>query len=257
MVAGRTPPDPWIAFRKPNPRARLRLFCFSYAGGGASVYRTWHRDLPSDIEVCPVQIPGREGRLKEKRFLRVEPLVTALVEALGPYLDMPFAFFGHSLGAIVAYELALTLRAEEGKSPVCLLVSARRAPQVPPDEEPIYALPPDQFHAKLREFDGTPAEVLDHPELMELLEPLLRADFELNDTYESTTEKTPLDCPITAFGGLEDKDVDRDHLEAWREMTTGPFRMRMFPGGHFYLHQGQQALIAAVAQELMPLVPLA
>ncbi len=256
MVAGKPPSDPWIAFRKPNPRARLRLFCFSYAGGGASVYRTWHRQLPADIEVCPVQIPGREGRLKEERFRRVERRAGALPEALRPYLDMPFAFFGHSLGAIVAYETAVRLRAEQGKSPVILLVSARRAPQVPPDEEPIYALPPDEFHAKLREFDGTPAEVLEHPELMELLEPLLRADFELNDTYDAATEKPRLDCPITAFGGLEDKDVDRESLEAWREMTRGPFRMRLFPGGHFYLHEGSGTLITAVAQDLMPVVPL-
>jgi len=257
VVAGKTTSDPWIAFRKPNPRARLRLFCFSYAGGGASVYRTWHRDLPSDIEVLPVQLPGREGRLKEERFRHIDPLIETLMEVLPRYLDMPFAFFGHSLGAIVAYELTQKLRAELGKSPLYLMVSARRAPQVPPDEEPIYALSPEEFYEKLREFEGTPAEVLEHPELMELLEPLLRADFELNDTYEAKPDAPLLDCPITAFGGLEDKDVSRENLEAWREVTRGPFRLRMFPGGHFYLHEGRNALIAAVAQDLMPVVPLA
>lgn len=252
MVA-RKPSDPWIAFRKPRPHARLRLFCFSYAGGGASVYRTWQQDLPPEIEVCPVQLPGREGRLKEERFRRLEPLIAALTPALVPYLDLPFAFFGHSLGAIVAYEVAQKLRAEHGQGPLCLLVSARRAPHVPPDDEPMYDLPSEEFRERLNEFEGTPAEVLAHPELMELLEPMLRADFEVNDTYEAG-DHAPLDCPVTAFGGLEDQDVSREMIEAWRETTTGAFRLRMFPGGHFYLHDGRSALIAAVAQELLPLI---
>lgn len=241
----------WIAYRKPRPHPRLRLFCFPYAGGGASVYRTWQAALPPEIEVCPVQPPGRENRLSEERFRRVGPLKDAICAALEPLLDLPFAFFGHSLGAVVGYETALKLRDEAGKSPLHLLVSARRAPRLPADDEPTYDLPDGEFRAKLEELEGTPKEVLEHPELMQLVEPLLRADFELNDTYEPS-EKPPLGCPLTAFGGLEDPDVSREQLEPWREVTRGPFRLRMFAGGHFFLHDQQQALIAAVAQELMP-----
>lgn len=243
----------WIAFRKPRPQARLRLFCFPYAGGGASAYRTWPASLPPEIDVCPVQPPGRENRLSEERFRRVGPLKDAVCEAIRPLLDLPFALFGHSLGAVVAYETALKLRDDHGKAPVQLLVSARRAPSVPPDDEPTYNLPDGEFRAKLEELEGTPKEVLEHPELMELVEPLLRADFELNDTYEPS-QKPPLECPVTAYGGLEDADVTREQLEPWREVSRGPFRLRMFAGGHFYLHEHQQTLIGAIAQELMPRV---
>lgn len=250
----KTSTNPWIAFRKPRAQARLRLFCFPYAGGGASAYRAWQASLPAEIEVCPVQPPGRENRLSEERFLRVGGLAEAVRGALDELLDLPFAFFGYSLGAVVAYETALLLR-DAGLEPLQLLVAARRAPSVPPDQEPTYDLPEAEFRAKLEELEGTPNEVLEHPELMELMEPLLRADFELNDTYEPTAA-TPLSCPVTAFGGLEDPDVDRQSLEAWREVSGGRFRLRMFAGGHFFLHEHQPALIAAVAQELMPRIAM-
>ena len=245
--------NPWIAFRKPRPQPRLRLFCFPYAGGGASVFRAWQADMPDEIEVCPVQLPGRENRLSEERFRRIAPLTQALCEAIGPLLDLPFAFFGHSLGAVVAYETALRLRGEKGRSPVYLMVSARRAPHIPPDD-PMYQLPGDEFRTRLQELEGTPVEVLEHPELMELMEPLLRADFELNDTYEASNA-APFECPLTIFGGLTDPDVSRENLEPWREISRGPCRLRMFPGGHFYLHEQRQDLLSAVIRDLMPHLP--
>lgn len=243
--------NPWIAFRRPRQQAGLRLFCFPYAAGGASIFRTWQDGLPQEIEVCPIQPPGRENRLSEERFLRVPPLAEAVADAIRPLTDVPFAFFGHSLGAVVAYETALRLRETGGPAPLMMIVSARRAPGVPPRDEPTYSLPPDEFRAKLEELEGTPKAVLEHPELMELMEPLLRADFELNDTYEPSG-KEPLECPVTAFGGLEDPDVDREHLEPWEKITRGAFRLRMFAGGHFFIHEQQPTVIASVAQELMP-----
>lgn len=210
--------------------------------------------MPPGIEVCPVQPPGRENRLSEQRFVRVGPLAEAICEAVKPLLDVPFAFFGHSLGAVVGYEAALRLRKKGEAEPVQLIVSARRAPSVPRDDEPTYNLPDEEFRAKLAELEGTPKEVLEHPELMELMEPLLRADFELNDTYEPSDEPA-LDIPVTAFGGLEDPEVARDDLDAWRQVSRGTFRLRMFAGGHFFLHEHQQALIAAIAQELVPRIP--
>lgn len=239
---------PWIAYRKPRRSARLRLFCFPYAGGGALTYRPWVPAMPPEIEVCPVQLPGREQRLREPRFRRVAPLVEAAAEGLEPLLDLPFAFFGYSMGALIAYELIHRLR--PARSPVALLAAARRAPQLPPKDEPTYDLPDPEFRAKLREMNGTPQEVLDNRELMELMEPLLRADFELNDTYEPP-ERPPLELPVTAFGGIGDAEVPRETLAAWGELTTGPFRLRMFPGGHFYLHRQTAPLVAAVSEALL------
>lgn len=241
--------NPWIVFRKACPEARLRLFCFPYAGGGASIYRTWVNELPARIDVCPVQLPGRENRLSTPAFRHIDPLVEALLEALAPELDGPYAFFGHSMGAIIAYELAQRLRRAQMPEPIHLLVSARRAPQLPPDDEAIYDLPEDELKTKLRELNGTPEAVLAHPELMELMLPLLRADFELNDTYEHTAHP-PLGCPISAFGGTEDSDVEAEHLEAWRAMSTGPFERTFFDGDHFFIHDRPQRLIQGVAAAL-------
>ncbi|MDQ2695195.1 MAG: alpha/beta fold hydrolase [Pseudomonadota bacterium] len=242
-------PDPWIPFRQPRPRARLRLFCLPYAGGGAYAYRTWAGGLAEHIEVCPVQLPGRENRLGEPAYARLDPLAAALSQALLPYLDRPFALFGHSMGSIIAYELAQRLRAGHGLQPVHLLVSARRAPQLPYLDPPCHPLPDPEFKARLREYNGTPAAVLDHPELMGLLLPLLRRDFELNETYVPST-LAPLDCPVTAFGGEADATVSLAHLDAWRQITRGPFRRRLLPGDHFYLQQHAPRLWQAIAEVL-------
>lgn len=242
--------DPWIAFRKPRANARLRLFCFPYAGGGALIYRPWVTEVAPEIEVCPVQLPGRERRMREAAHTRMESLIDALVPALGPYLDKPFVFFGHSMGASIAFELAQRLRREGLPTPTHLVASARRAPQVIADDIKYYLLPDAEFRQRLREIEGTPEEVLDSDELMELVLPLLRADFELVDTYPPS-DLPPLDCPVTVFGGLADPEVRRDELEAWCEVTTNQCRLRMFPGGHFFLHDQRNALLRAIEQHLL------
>src|ERR1700674_5350722 len=197
-LATKAAADSWFPFRKPDPDARLRLFCFPYAGAGALIFRSWSDALPSDVEVCPIQLPGRGTRLMERPFTQLTPLVEVLARALAPLLDMPFAFFGHSLGALVSFELALRIRREYGRHPVRLLVSAARAPQFPHRRSPIHALPEKEFLAELRRLNGTPGELLDHQELMEIMLPLLRADFAVYETYSYSNE-TPLNCPISAF----------------------------------------------------------
>ncbi len=184
----------------------------------------------------------------------MEPLVEALAGAL-PLADLPFAFFGHSLGALIAYELARALRRRGGPEPLALLLSGRRGPRVPPREEPIHALPEAEFMARLRELNGTPEEVLEHGELMALLLPLLRADFALHETWELRPEE-PLGIGISAFGGLADPEVTREDLEDWRGETRGRFRLRMLPGDHFFLHSERALLIEAVARDLFELAPL-
>ena len=239
--------DRWIPFRKPDPKARLRLFCFPYAGAGALIFRKWSDGLPRDIEVCPIQLPGRGTRLTEPPFTKLSCLIEALVRALVPLLDKPFAFFGHSLGALIGFELARQIRRQYGVHPIRLFASAGRAPQIPHRAPPIHTLPDNEFLAELRRLNGTPRELLDHEELMEVMLPILRADFALYETYLYSTEP-PLNCPISAFGGLQDRRVNASDLEAWRSQTSASFSLRMFPGDHFFLKE--PLLLQALSQEL-------
>jgi medium-chain acyl-[acyl-carrier-protein] hydrolase len=242
--------DPWLAYLRPRPRPSVRLFCFPYAGGGASVFRGWADGLPDSVEVCPVQLPGREARFREPAFTRLGPLTDAVAGALRPYLDRPFALFGHSLGALVAFELARRLDRDGGPQPVRLFVSGCAAPSVPRGGRPIHGLPDSAFRAELRRLNGTPAAVLDNAELMEILLPTLRADFALCETY-AFAPRPPLTCPISCWGGLGDDTASRQDLDAWREQTAGPFRLRMLPGDHFFVRSARPLLLRSLAQELL------
>lgn len=241
--------DSWIAYRKPNPTKRFRLFCFSYAGGGASIYRPWIENLPALIDVCPIQLPGRENRIRETPYSQIAPLAEALSQQLQPYLDLPFAFFGHSLGALVSFEVTRRLREQQLPLPLQLLVSACRAPQLPSRLPHIHRLPPEEMKKELSRYNGTPGAVLENNELMELMLPILRADFAICETY-TFKDEPPLSCPISALGGLQDETVSRNDLAAWQEQTTGTFRLRMFSGDHFYLHSDRLQLLTTLSQEL-------
>jgi medium-chain acyl-[acyl-carrier-protein] hydrolase len=241
--------DFWILRTTSNPNSRLRLFCLSHAGAGASIFYHWRSGLPEDIDVCPVQYPGRENRFMEPLFIEIKPLVEAAAEALCRRLDRPFAIFGHSLGALVAFELARIFRDRYSAYPVHLFVSGHQAPQVDFDREPIHALPHEQFIKKLREFNGMPKEVLEHDELMEIMVPVLRADFAMAETYFYEKD-APLDCPITACGGLDDKYVDHEGLNLWAQQTSKTFSLRMFPGDHFYLNHDRDLLLQVISREL-------
>jgi medium-chain acyl-[acyl-carrier-protein] hydrolase len=238
----------WLRFRQSNPAAALRLFCFPYAGGSASVYRNW-TDFPPEIEVCPVQLPGRDERFREPAFTRADALCDALVVALAAYLDRPFAVFGHSMGAIIAYEFTRRLRAR-GLAPRHLFVSGQRAPHIQLRRPQSYELPDPAFKNRLRELSGTPEEVLRDAELMRLLLPRLRSDFELSEAY-ACADDVPLSCAITVFGGAQDHEVSRADLAAWRHFTTSAFDIAVFPGGHFYLEQEGQTLRRRIAAHLL------
>ncbi len=252
MKPSSPPAERWLAYREANPRARLRMFCFPYAGGGASAYRGWAASLPNDLEVCPVQLPGRESRLRDQAFENPEPLIQALADALQPWMEMPFVFFGHSMGGMISFELSRELRRRGKTLPLHIFVSGRRAPQQPAREEPIHDLPEPEFIEKLRELNGTPEEVLQHAELMKLLVPVLRADFAVNETY-TYTEEEPFDFGISAFGGLGDVEVTKDDVENWRVHTSGRFRLRMLPGDHFFLHSAKDLIAEAIARDLAEL----
>lgn len=247
-MAGPSVSTRWLACSRPNSQARVRLFCFPYAGGGASVFHTWPEKLPT-VEICAVHLPGRGNRLRESPFTKLPALVQTLTEALLPHLTTPFAFFGHSMGALIGFELARQLRRQHGPSPVHLFVSGHGAPQIPPPEPPFHALPEPQFIAELQRLNGTPQEVLEHPELMQLLVPTLRADFAVCETYTYTTD-VPIDCSISAFGGLQDRKVSRERLEAWRDQSRASFNLCMFPGDHFFLHAAEPLVLETIAQLL-------
>lgn len=247
-------PNPWVTTPKPNPHARLRLFCFPYAGSGALTFRSWaFSGISPSVEVCPIELPGRGLRMKEEPFTRMLPLVQAIAPALLPYLDAPFAFFGHSMGGLISFELARLLRRNYGYSPSHLFISGRRAPQVPDPDPPIHALPHSEFLGELRRLNGTPEAVLQNEELMQLLLPTLRADFAVLETYVYTPEP-PLDCPITTFGGLQDQEVCCEVLEAWREQTHAAFSLQMFPGDHFFLHASQSRMLQSLNQTLTQMI---
>ena len=247
------PATRWLPHRKCNPGARLRLFCFPYAGGGAVVYRKWSQSLPATVEVCPVELPGRASRLQEPPFTKLLPLVHSLAQAIRAHLDKPFAFFGHSMGGVIGFELARHLRDEYGFGPSHLFVSGCPAPEMVNLDPPTFNLPEPEFFEELRRLNGTPKEVLEHPELMQLMLPLLRADFELTETYVYSSGR-PLDCPISAFGGLRDDVVSREQLEAWLHHTSAGFSLRMFPGDHFFLQTAQTHLLRVLSDELCQLV---
>lgn len=239
--------DSWTSFRRTGPEPRLRLFCFPYAGASALIYRAWPATLPSEVEVCPIQLPGRGARSTEPPFTQLSPLVEALAQALAPLLNIPFAFFGHSLGALISFELARRLRGNYGINPVHLFVSAARAPQIPSRGSPIHCLPDGEFLAELRRLDGTPADLLENKEFMEIMLPLLRADFSVFETYKYLNGSA-LDCPISVFGGLHDRRVSSVDLDAWHDQTNASFSLQMFPGGHFFFRH--PLVLRALAEEL-------
>jgi medium-chain acyl-[acyl-carrier-protein] hydrolase len=241
--------DRWIMQPRRLPRARLRLFCLPHAGGGASLYRLWAEHLPEFIEVCPIQLPGRETRIRERPFDALEPLVRALTEAVTPWLDRPYAVFGHSAGALIGFELSRALRSAGLPEPVRLFVSGRTAPHHPCDEPATWDLPDAALIETLRELGGAREEVLAHPELMELLLPIVRADLAVAERYVFRGGD-PLDSPITALAGRDDPRAPPAALEGWAEHTRGRFQLEVFPGGHFFVQTIPAAVCRLVAAEL-------
>jgi len=241
--------SPWVSIPSPNPAARIRLVCFPYAGGAASIFHSWPSQLPEEVEVWAVELPGRGSRIGEPAFTSMAPLIEAAARFLAPYLDPPFVFFGHSMGAMIAFELARKLRDDYGFEPSRLLVSGRRAPHIPDLDRPCYDLPQPELIQKLRRMKGTPQELLEDPEMMDLLIPILRADFSICQTHRyQPGERLPV--PIAAFGGIEDDEETPDLLEEWARHTTQEFSLRLLPGNHFFLHSSQRLLMAMLSEEL-------
>ena len=244
------PNTPWIKLYRPNSQRCLRLFCFNYAGAGASIFHAWAEKLPVEIEVCSIQLPGREDRFKESLFTDISLLSQTLSPILLPYTGLPFAFFGHSLGALLCYEVARQLRQQHSLSPIRLFVSSRSAPQLSASSPPLHQMPESVLVEQLRSINGTPEILLQDQRWRKVFLPILRADLSLSETYTYTPDE-PLDCPISAFGGLQDSSVSVAQLEAWRYQTHNSFTLKMFEGNHFFLNKVQPLLLQAISQLLL------
>lgn len=236
----------WVSLQKHAP---LTVLCFPYAGGGASYYRRWAEIVPPSIAIAPVQLPGREERFTEPCFERMSELVAAAADALQTVVPPPFVLFGHSMGGTVAYELAAELMRRGAPTPAHLFVSATPAPHLSATIPPIHDLPGDRFLEEVRRYHRLPDEVVNSPELLELILPRLRADFAVTGTY-AWAKRAPLPIPITALSGSDDAIVAPAMIAAWRDHTVARFRHATFPGGHFFLDQHAPSVVSMLAQAL-------
>jgi medium-chain acyl-[acyl-carrier-protein] hydrolase len=244
MIAAAT----WLPQRRPQPAPRLRLFCFPFAGGGASIYGAWQGLLGAGVEVCAVQLPGREQRIGEAPVGSVHAVVDAALAAIEPLLDRPVAIFGHSMGALLGLELARRVEAR-GRAVARLVVSAARAPQLPRARAAIAGLPDAEFRAEIVALGGTPPEVFACDELAAMVLPILRADFAAIEGYRPADEGA-LRAPITAIGWRGDAYVDAEAVRAWSRWTSSTFTARHLDGGHFAVRTAPAPLVAALREEL-------
>jgi medium-chain acyl-[acyl-carrier-protein] hydrolase len=250
VIVPTTAPNLWTGGWTPAPAVAVRLFCFPYAGGSASTFRTWRTAFPASIDVCPVHLPGRGRRWRETPFEDLGRLVAASMTGLRAYLDVPFAFFGHSFGALVGFEAARYLRRHGGPEPLALFLSACNAPHRPSPAPPMAGLPDSALLDRLRVLGGTPPEALAQPELMALYLPVVRADLTAAERYEYHAE-APLNCRITAFFGNADGETDRDGVAGWEELTIAPFTLHELSGDHFFIHTAAHEMTSAIASRLL------
>jgi medium-chain acyl-[acyl-carrier-protein] hydrolase len=226
------------------------MFCFSYAGGSAHAFSQWAQAISDQVEVVGIQLPGRGARMFEPAFTSLPTLVHDASVAMLPYLNKPFVLFGHSMGALISFELARYLRARGIPKPLHLFASGSGSPR---HREPKLrsTMSDDELIEELISLNDHAPGVLTNTELLRIMLPTTRADFKVCETYVYRPS-TPLECPITAFGGVEDVEVPEERLQLWEEETSARFSLHMFPGGHFYLHTASALLLEALTKELAP-----
>lgn len=236
----------WFIRPRPKAAAKLRLFCFPYAGGGISTYIRWASQLPDEVELVCVQPPGRGPRLMEPAYDNMKSLADAIMEVLPRELDRPYVFFGHSLGSRVAFELICRLTKVGLPLPLHYIPSGGRAPHMQFELKNWHELSDAGFKAKLKDLNGTPQILLDNAELMDMLMPLLRADFKIADQYRA--EKFAISCPVTALGGSDDSRVKPHELAAWQELTSERCEVISIEGDHFFVESNSEAVLLVINQ---------
>ncbi len=240
----------WVICReRSTDDARVRLFCFHHAGGSAATYRAWSGALKNQIEICAIQTPGREELFALPRYRSIAALTPELIAQLRPWLAHPFAFFGHSLGALVAFAAAHALRDARLPLPSRLFLSGCRPPHLPRLLRNLWSAPDAELIGKLRELGSESLAALENLELRELMLPVLRDDLHMADSYDYEGGN-PLPCPLSVFAGADDAFADPEALLEWKRYTLAAFRLQVFPGGHFFIQKYQKAVLEAVRQDL-------
>jgi len=242
--------SPWLV-RRPQAAPLMRLYCFSYAGGSAAVYAGWQALLGPEVEVCAVQLPGHGARMGEAPLSALAQVVEAVAAVIARQGPLPFAFFGHSLGALLAFELARHCMRQRLALPVRVFVSGSDAPAMRCNLPRLHLLPDAQLIAALRQYNGTPAELLAHRELMALVLPMIRADFALVENY-AYRSFLRLPVPFTVLAGRDDAHVDLAQLDGWRKETSASCDFAMFDGDHFFIDACRAEVLACVADALAP-----
>jgi medium-chain acyl-[acyl-carrier-protein] hydrolase len=240
----------WFEHLSREKQPALRMFCFPYAGGSSQVFRTWQRYFPPEIDLCLAHLPGRGPRISEKAYTSLQSLVSALAEHLCDQIDIPFVFYGHSMGSLISFELARELFRKYNTGPRHLFLSGRYAPQWPKNERATFSLPEDEFIAEVRDLNGTPDELLNDPETRQLFLPLLRADFQLVQTYKYQKDQ-PLPCPLTIYGGLQDRRVPVESLRDWSSHSISDCKVRMFNGDHFFIRSCEKEFVNMLRNDVV------
>lgn len=232
----------------------LRLFCFPYAGGSAEIYRSWQAWFPEQVDICLVHLPGRGKRIGEQAFTVLTSLVNTIAQQIQLKTNVPYALYGHSMGALISFELGRKLFRMYPNGPEHVFVSGHRPPQLRKSEPPTFNLPHDEFIAELRRLNGTAPEVLSNPELMEIFMNLLRADFKAVETYVYSPGE-PLLCPITVYCGTRDEHVPVESCKAWQDQTSSNCTVRTFAGGHFFIRDAHSQFGSAFRKDVLSVVP--
>ncbi len=240
----------WFEHLSRTGTPNFRVFCLPYAGGSADIYRGWQQWFPAQVDICLVHLPGRGRRVSEEPFTQLTPLVKAIAAQIAGKIQVPYALYGHSMGALITFELGRELLRRQGRPPAHIFVSACRAPQWPRKQPPTFNLPDDEFLCELKRLNGTPSELLEHPEMKGLFFRILRADFEIVETYEYRSNDR-LTCPITVYGGLKDEDVPEESCHAWQEQTSSTCKVRMFEGDHFFIRDPHSEFARVFRDDVM------
>lgn len=241
--------DEWFFCKKPNVGASMRLFCFPFSGGGASVFNGWVEPAGPGIEICALQLPGRETRYPEPKVKDFDYLVEQTARAIYEYRDKSFAIFGYSFGALLAFEVCRELRRQDMVMPLHLFVAACQAPQIPDAYPPISMLDDREFVEKVEELFEPQSEAWNHLELRDFLLPVLRDDIAVCESYVYR-EEAPLSCPIHVFAGEQDRSISVDSTRYWSEQSTGTVCQYVFPGGHFFIDNSVDEIISLVSSAL-------
>lgn len=246
-------PKSWFGNYKKNNQSLMRMFCFPYAGGSASIFAKWSANLPPAVDIIPVQLPGRANRFNESPYDDLYLLIKDVIDGISPYLDKPFVLFGHSMGALIIFELAYSLLTTKNIKPELLIVSGSRAPSIFNSGKNIHLYDDKQFIAWLQDNGGTPDGIFDSEDSCKVFLPVLRADFKICEIYQWIVKKK-VASPILAFGGLQDVLVKREDILEWEKVTESDFKYKMIPGDHFYINNNSHLLLFNIYQALLELI---